>query len=126
MLDRRGSGFGLQPEEPGTMNRPPRRARPFPLPWQPSWQSHVRRPRPQTRSSPAYCSPVWTPHGRTEALEEYTVGLEEYANLRLKAVAGDRGTIYAAVNLVARIRILRQRRACRREPDRGRQLRGHD
>ena len=35
------------------------------------------------------------------AAEDYTVGLEEYASLRLKAAAGDRGTVYAAVNLVA-------------------------
>jgi len=39
--------------------------------------------------------------GDPDAVGEYAVGLEEYANLRLKADAGDRGTVYAAVNLVA-------------------------
>ena len=31
----------------------------------------------------------------------FSLGFEEYANLRLKASAGERGTVYAAVNLVA-------------------------
>jgi len=35
------------------------------------------------------------------AVDEHTVVLEEYANVRLRAEAGDRGTVYAAVNLVA-------------------------
>lgn len=31
----------------------------------------------------------------------FSLGFEEYANLRLKAAAGERGTVYAAVNLMA-------------------------
>lgn len=31
----------------------------------------------------------------------FSLGFEEYANLRLKVAAGERGTVYAAVNLVA-------------------------
>jgi len=33
--------------------------------------------------------------------DDYSVGFEEYSNLRLKAEAGERGTVYAAVNLIS-------------------------
>jgi hypothetical protein len=59
-----------------------------------------------------YAAPLWDFSGSVEstlsgvfgaedAEEDFSYGAEQYANLRLKADAGERGTVYAAVNLVS-------------------------